>query len=166
MFSYVLLVGWRRRTRGGRPSEARGGLLTTAATTTTRTSSRWASGGTVFTSCPRRQVTRPSTRRPTPVFAQRGQYQGLFSTNQARFFEAQAQGHPDPTTPSPRPRRRRGASSLSKRSDVRRGASGPLLFYCGTRPVPMRLGIRGRACLFAQFVSTTTKAAVSGQRRS
>ena len=110
MFSYVLLVGWaRRRTRGGQPSEARGGLLTTAATTT-RTSFRWASGGTC-TSCPLPASHQgPSTRRPTPVFVQRGQ------------------GHPDPTTLSPRARRAGGRAGSRRRRRAARGSLGlPLL---------------------------------------
>ena len=92
-----------------------------------------------------RQVTRPSTRRPTPVSAQRGQYQVCFR-KPSPVFEMQPQGHPDPTTLSPRPRR--GGGRARSRSAATCGA-GPLglLFYCGTRPVPMRLGIKGRACL-------------------
>ena len=57
-----------------------------------------------------RQVTRPSTRRPTPVSAQRGQ------------------GHPEPTTLSPRARRAGGRAGSRRRRRAARGSLGlPLL---------------------------------------
>ena len=63
-----------------------------------------------------RQVTRPSTRRPTPVSAQRGQ------------------GHPDPTTLSPRARRAGGRAGSRRRRRAARGSLGLLFLLRGHLP--------------------------------